>query len=266
MRMLVFALLVLFCSCEKTEHSPGQQPLLDVVNAQYFIKWHYPYATGENLQANARFVYHLNNPVKRSGAYLPVWGGVDPNAYTDQIYDTVIKLNSQKILVQAVNKLPSGSANLPKWEIETNDGKPVKRISYLYYAGHYIPVDTVIYYYDANKRVQKIESHSTVNGASYILTKTFFFDGENLEKVEGVYIKKPSTLQYSTTETFSLYDTKPNPLKALWFWDDLYYRTLSVNNFSKYTYNKLDAAQNLVAAFEKTWNLSYDVKGNVTFE
>lgn len=265
MRILAFLFVILLCACEKTDNPPNEQPGVEVVNAQYFIKWNYPYATGANLGANARFVYGNNKPVKRSGSYMPVSGGNDPNAYTDQIYDTVTELNSQKLLLQSINKLPTGPINQPKWEIEIKDNRPVKRISYMYHAGSYLPVDTVIYYYDLNKRVQKIESHSTVQGVGYLLAKTFFFDKGNLQKVEGVYVRKPNSVQYSTEETFSAFDTKANPLKALWLWDDLYYRTLSANNFSIYTYKKFDAQKNLIDAAEQSWNLQYDVNGNAVF-
>ena len=266
MRTLAFLFVLLLCSCEKGDHPLDKQPEVEVVNAKYFIKWNYPYATGVNLHANARLVYNNNKPIMRSGSYLPVWGGYDPNAYTDQIFDTVTEVNSQKLLLQSINKLQTGPINQPRWEIEMVDKRPVKRISYIYNAGSYLPADTVIYYYDLNKQVQRVESHSTVQGVSYLMVKTFFFTDGNLQKIDGIYIKKPNTVQYFTVETFSSYDTKPNTLKALWLWDDLYYRSVSANNFAAYTYKKLDTQSNLIDAAEISWNLRYDAEGNITFE
>ena len=242
------------------------EPDIEAVNAQYFIKWNYPYATGANLLANSKFTYDSNKPIKRSGSYLPVFGGHDYNSYTDQVFDTVIKVNSQKLLLQSKNKLISGSPNPPKWEVEINDDKPVKRVSYVYYSGNYIPGDTAIYYYDVNRRVQKIEFHSSAQGVSYLFAKTFFFNNNNLQRVSGVYLRKPNTVYYSTEEIFGSYDNKSNPLKALWLWDDIYYRSLSSNNFSTYTYKRFDAQNNLIDSTYKTWNLQYDEKGNVSFK
>lgn len=266
MRIPVCLFVLCLFSCTKKDEQLNTELGIGEVNAQYFLKWNYGYATGANLLAASKITYDSNKPKKRSGSYLPVFGGYDYNSYTDLVYDTVVWINSQKFLLQSKNMLPSGSPNLPKWEVEINDGKPVKRISYFHHSGTYIPVDTALYFYDANKRVQKIEFHSSVQGVSYLFTKTLFFNNDNLEKVSGVYLRKPNTPLYSTEETFGSYDNKPNPLKALWLWDDLYYRTLSSNNFSTYTYKRFDAQNNLIDSTHKTWTLQYDEKGNVSFK
>lgn len=266
MRIIFSLILLVLFSCKKRDDLSNQGSDIGTVNAQYFIKWSYPYATGTNLLATSMFNYESKKPIKRSGSYLPIFGGYDNNSYTDQVYDTIIKINSQKLLLQSKNKLPSGSPNTPKWEVEFNGDTPLKRISYVYYFGNYIPTDTGIYYYDANKRVEKIEFHNTVQGVSYLFTKTFSFNNENLQKVTSVYLREPNTVLFSTEEEFSSFDNKPNPLKALWLWDDLYYRSLSANNFSTYTIKRFDAQNNLTDSTRRVWNLQYDGKGNISYK
>jgi hypothetical protein len=268
MRIPFYLFFLFIFSCKKRDNPSNNISTIKTVSSQYFIKWNYPYATGNNLLAYSMFSYNSNNPIpiKRSGSYLPVFGGYNYNSYTDQVYDTVIRVSSQKLSLQSKNKLLPGSSNPPRWDVEMTDDKPVKRISYLYYSGNYIPGDTAVYFYDAARRLEKIEFHSSVQGYSYLFTKTFFFNNDNLQKVSGVYLQKPNTVYFTTEETFTSYDNKPNPLKSLWLWDDLYYRSLSSNNFSSYTYKRFDAQNNLTDSTHKTWNLQYDEKGNISFK
>lgn len=266
MRTLAFVVVVLaLFSCEKSETTFTSPSHVDSVSAVYFIKWNSPYASGTHLMAKSSFQYTGDKLIKRSGSYLPIFGGYS-DVYTDQVYDLVTYPSQSKIVVEEKNML-SSSSQLLKWEIEIQNGQPVKRVSFVHYAGNYVPGDTALYYYDADSKIQRIEYNSTVQGISYQLVKTFYFDdSRNLSKVTGVYLRKPNTILYTAEEEFALYDDKANSLKELWPWDDLYYRSLSRNNFAKYAYKKFDAQNNLVESLMRTWTLRYDGSGNVIFK
>lgn len=262
----IFACFLLFISCRKSTLASNKENSVIAISPSFFIKWQYPFATSSELVAKSIFQYSDNKAIKRSGSHLQVFGGYDWNSYTDKVYDLVSYGNST-VSLQSHNDLFSPAPKRPKWEIELVDGKPSRKISFVFYGGMYIPGDTALYYYSSNKQIQKIEYHSTAQGSSYLYTKNFTFDTNgNLQKVTSIYLKKPGNVLFSTQELFELYDTKTNPLMHLWLWDDLYYRTLSTNNFAKYTFQKFDASNNLVDAFSASLDLRYDASGNIILE
>lgn len=236
------------------------------VNQAYFIKANGPYATGRDLLAISKFEYNASGVKKRSGSYLAIPGGYDYNSYTDQVYDTVIYKGPQKLLLQSKNNLGSGVKNPNYWEFDIDQERPLKRISFVYSGGSYFAADTAMYFYDGNKRIQKIEHHNTVQGNSYLYTKTFYFNNGNLERIDGVYLQQPNTIFYSTEERFSAYDQTSNPLKDLWLWDDLFYRSLSVNNFANYVYTRHDDKGNLLDSTNSTVLLHYKADGSISYD
>lgn len=75
------------------------------------------------------------------------------------------------------------------------------------------------------------------------------------------------TPNWTAEESFLHYDTRPNPLKGYWMWDDLYYRSLSTNNFAKYEFMKTYQTMNgqAMEARGMEWVLVPHVKGYVDY-
>jgi hypothetical protein len=89
------------------------------------------------------------------------------------------------------------------------------------------------------------------------LKKSFSFDGDgNLVKVEGEDMSN-----YRTEEYFSGYDQEENPLKNLTGLEDVFYRTLSKNNFTDYTFKRIYYSSQPYDWSEKHWDFEYDGNG-----
>jgi len=200
-------------------------------------------------------LYYIDGRItKRSGARQSVWSF----EVNDNVFDTLIYSNSSLIIEH--NPGPSS-----RWHISLNDGAPAQRISYLYYQGQYIITDTIDYFYNAKKQIEKIESHYMIFTSRNRSTKQFYFDANNnLSRVTTTYYVNDK-LQYTIEEYFGMYDHTKNPLKHLWMWDDIYYRSLSANNFAEYTYQRWDDKNNPVEIRKQTLPLQYDASGNIIY-
>jgi hypothetical protein len=85
-----------------------------------------------------------------------------------------------------------------------------------------------------------------------ILTKVYLFDSSgNLIQVKGI-----SQTDYTTEENFSGYDQSENPLKNLIGLEDVFYRSLSKNNFTDYSFYRSPNIWN-----ERHWDFEYDDNG-----
>ena len=61
-----------------------------------------------------------------------------------------------------------------------------------------------------------------------------------------------------TEEHFSGYDNSDNPLKALIGLEEMFYRSLSRNNFTFYSMKKIDTDKSPSYYTEMQWDLQYD--------
>jgi hypothetical protein len=116
--------------------------------------------------------------------------------------------------------------------------------------------DTIFYYYDSQNRIKTTEQHFEWT----IVTKTYTFDATgNLTKISRVRKYRDGEVITTTEETFGGYDDRPNPLKGLCLWQDYFYRSLSDNNFTTYTYTSGVTEETM------NWTLVYDSNGNVDY-
>jgi hypothetical protein len=96
------------------------------------------------------------------------------------------------------------------------------------------------------------------------IVKNLVYVGGNLTRVEGtqtdVFNNRSTTL-----ELFSEYDAAPNPTKGLRIFDEVFYRSLSKNNFRKYSYEGRNSAGYVFATRNSSWELTYDNEGVPVF-
>jgi hypothetical protein len=264
MRFVLILLFTAFAvmSCRKGKDTP-QDIIIDSISPAFFVKQTRPYATAEVLSGRSKFAYIDGKPVKRSGAVVSIFSF----EVTDKVFDTVIYVNNNNLIIES--RLNIGQNPAPyKWEVTLQNGLPVKRISYLYRVAEqqYIIADTTYYSYNTKNQIEKIESHSTVFPYSYLHAKQFTFNAAgNLVKVNTTYTRKPAQLQYTAVEELSMYDNAKNPLQRFWIWDDLYYRSVSANNFAKYNYVRYDQSNNPVEIKVQVIPLKYDANGSILF-
>ena len=203
----------------------------------------------------------LGNVIKRTGGLLHI----NPNSgfgefFNPGIYED-ISYNGNKITITQADTFKT----LNVWpnpkpiflDAQSRIQKTIKETT-IYNTTY----DTVLYYYSAGKL-----AYTVLDNYPNRLTRNFFFDAaENLTKTEAISINRfyNDTL-FLETEIFTDYDNAPNPLKRLGIFDELFYRSLSQNNFRKYTFQRTDKAGYVTATNNRTWQFRYDINGNVIF-
>ncbi len=98
--------------------------------------------------------------------------------------------------------------------------------------------------------------------AGYV--EKFFYDNNtNLVKTEFYLQINGENKNERIVRTFENYDTSKNPTKKLYLLGDYFYRSLSKNNFRKYTETHYNINNEITNAVEKSWSFNYDTNGNI---
>jgi hypothetical protein len=250
---MMLATSVLYVACSDSDDiQPRPKP--GSISAVYLIdkENHTP----TNLVGgNSKFEYSGDKVVKRIGGFIAISASNGFSLlYTEQIYDSVQYLNKNTIRIFTADNFEELNVNPNEREITLEDGRMVRKITATdLETGE--DADTIFYYYDTQNRIERTEQHFELS----TLTRTYTFDAAgNLTKISGVRKYRDGEVITTTEETFGGYDDKPNPLKGLCLWQDYFYRSLSNNNFTTYTYIAGDTET-------KNWTLVYNSNGNVDY-
>lgn len=124
--------------------------------------------------------------------------------------------------------------------------------------------DSLVYVYSGSSKIKQIINYSVYEYQSEKhaykrSVKDFFFNASgNLEKVETRQLLDDGFVIKMITETFGNYDMAQNPFQGLFMFDDTFYRSLSENNFRKYTRQEQDMPNGtLYDTQTKEWVLEY---------
>ena len=216
---------------------------------------------------NTHFSHLVKLEYDANGNVLKRWGNIfpgNPNTgfdyfFSNGIYDEVTYQNNTVTITK--NDTLKYSNVAPEWKkITLQNGKMISTIRM---TSFYTPTfDTTYFYYSGNTLVKTIKK-----GRSVILTKDYHFDASNnLVRVNGLNIDRytKDTLGFQV-ETFSDYDNADNPIKHLAMFDELFYRSLSQNNFRKHTIKQFGRDSTSSTSSSRTWILKYDASGKVNF-
>ncbi|KAA2240825.1 hypothetical protein F0L74_32335 [Chitinophaga agrisoli] len=251
--LLTFAAIVMV-SCGKDDVARPQQPRIDslhsrfVLNASAFNYSILPIGavpTGDPFPM-VLFSYRDGKPYLRTGYGIEL--GFINVRYSRLVYDSVAYNGNSLITTITITRHYRGTdINMPprQRDIVLENGRMLQQIT---------EKDTTRYYYDGNKL-----SRREIRSKSHRVTQQFYFNlSGNLEKVTSRDSSNyDNALLGTTEETFSGYDNSPNPFRQrfLMIWEDLFYRSLSVNNYTQYnmvTYTPgidIPAMTNIVSTF-----------------
>jgi len=101
---------------------------------------------------------------------------------------------------------------------------------------------------------------------SYVLTyseKLYYDSNGNLSKTEYYEQHDGVNVGNKIIRTFEDYDTSYNPTKRLFLLEEYFYRSLSNNNFRKYTKNTYGEFNNLISFSTTSLGFTYDSSGNI---
>lgn len=208
---------------------------------------------------------HQKRLIKKTGGFIQVSSANGfSDVFTNAIYTSFI-YNDNKVTVENFSSSPAfttyknssyytlnNSNKIVQREIpRKSNSQPDKKQSYTYAGNNLVEIETTLYY-------------PNVPG-DYILTTSekFYFDSNNnLTKTE--YVTKDNGIETGEkiVRTFEDYDKSINPTKRFFLLDEYFYRSLSKNNFRKYT--EITSYDGMVSAsIVKNWTFNYDGNGNI---
>lgn len=259
---------ICLASCSSNEEeleNNNPEPLIKQLNFEG------SYMSGIPINAsdiNFNFEYDSNTRLtKKVGGYVDVaMGSRYSKRFTDKVY-TILIYTDNKVTVENfydsdIYTVPKSTANYTLNKFNLIEEKQVpnsiainfKKQFYTYSNGKLTEIVTTFpnmtYYPDDETDYILTFSEKFYYDANDNLVKTEFFEQHN-GKNEGERIVK----------TFENYDTSFNPFKRLQLLEEYFYRSLSRNNFRKYT--ETTYYYNDVSKKESTWGFNYDKQGNI---
>jgi len=197
---------------------------------------------------------------KRHGSTSVVISGTGFNLiFLPGLYSEVEQYGSE---LQVVTK--SENLNYPqrpprKYFLD-GQGRVFKSITYNSNINH--PSDTILYYYGGNKLAYTFHRNRNI-----LTTKRFYFNHEgNLQETQTyAYDHEYNEILFTETETFGGYDRARNPLKELGLLEEVFLRSLSENNFSRYTRERRNYLGYVYETENRSWVFKYDEAGNIIF-
>ncbi|MET6999921.1 hypothetical protein [Chitinophaga defluvii] len=259
---LVLIAVLLVAACRKSNTPPPPDNIIrpDSVFAMYLLP-DMRTASLFSTIGTAYFTYNGNQIIKRAGGALPIAGTGYPIIATKQVFDTLLYDNN-KITIITKARIDGITISPAEKVILLENGKMKQKI--LYSNNPDRPSnDTSFYFYGPDNRVAKVERYYGLGKELRLFT---FNDKGNLQEVISTFYDRHSTaVNITVTENFSDYDNAVNTLKNYWMWSDFYYRSLSNNNFAKYSFTQVNADNTQHSNGTSNMTLHYDSNGWVDF-
>lgn len=222
----------------------------------------------DNYQ-NLNFNFEYDNQkrlTKKVGGYMAIASGTGySRAYTDKVFTSLIYTNNKVTVenfysgIYTIDKNTSyytlnSSNQIEEKEKPNNSLYQSKKLFYKYSNGKLIEIVTTYpnMPYDPNEETDYILTYSE---------KFYYDDNENLFKTEYFEQHNGKNEGEKIVRTFEDYDKSYNPFKRFQLLEEYFYRSLSRNNFRRYTETS-DYYGNS-REVEANWEFTYDTKGNI---
>lgn len=263
--LTVFAIGFLLFSCNNDGEIINNQDNLPLVT-----KMSYPIFNSENPTQLIYFVYDNSNRLtKKTGGFLQLASGTGYSGFfTNEIYTSLVydnnKVTVENFSTSTVFKVPKNTINFTLNNAMQIEQKEVPNISTKY--GY----KKQVYNYSNSKLVEIKTTFPNIpydptDPYDYLLTysEIFSYDSNgNLAKTEFFEQHNGINKEKKIVRIFENYDKGLNPWKRFYLLDEYFYRSISKNNYRKYTevhYNN----EIITSSNEVNWTFLYDSKGNI---
>ncbi|MBO6201441.1 MAG: hypothetical protein J6N74_07465 [Chryseobacterium sp.] len=261
---IIFYLLILISilSCERDENpDAGERPQL--------LSYHYKNMDipGSALQSNTDGIITIEynsagKPTKRNGGLvrLPFAVGFE-YTFSKDIYED-INYENNGFTIQRKSISQPEVVYIPQTYFRLENEKIVERVNRdIYYPS---ANDTIQYYYSGNKLVKSLKKrrrpvsetkyhYNSKGNLDSIVTRDLAYNPTSQQ-----YEPYPQYPKMRTLEIFRDYDNSGNPTKKLMFFDEVFNRSLSQNNYLYYEKKVFDINGNLSQFVKKNWTFSYN--------
>lgn len=259
---LIFILLFIL-SCDRNDNNLEKIP-----ENKQFISGYSPYYMVDllkNMEENSYKVILENDgnhyTKKKYSGFLNVGNGV----ISLDTREDIISTEDNEIKVEQKDRVITNY----HFVVKMKNNKMIEKIT-----TNYKNKDTLIYTYE-NQQLRTITNRN--NGIFY-KAKVYYNTQNNIDSIlitynNGVEYSHQGNPYYIFDENrkpsqkivLSDYDSYDNPLKNLGYFDDLFIRSLSRNNFRKYRRYSYDNNGNIISESGKEWTLHYE-NGKVKFD
>ena len=229
----------------------------------------YPNSFSYN-NADLSFIFQYDNEkrlIKKTGGFLSVSGSSGFGGFfTDKKYSSFV-YNGNNVTVEDFST--SSDFTVPKnskYFILNNNNQIFERE---FEDGHEYNYKKQQYKYESGKLTEILTTLPKMPyypPDDYIPTylEKFYYDSKgNLTKSEYIFQKDGMNTKEKIVRTFEDYDNSYNPWKRLYLLDEFFYRSISKNNFRKYTEIKYDYYGNITSTKVQDWGFNYDSSGNL---
>lgn len=229
--------------------------------------------TNSAINPSVSFSFEYNNEkklIKKTGGYLelsPTTGY--GTRFSNEIY-TLLTYTNNKVIVEnfsnsVVFTVPRNTIYYSLNSSNQIEQKEVPNVS------NTVHSKKQVFKYSQGKLSEIITSFPNMpydpdDANDYVLTysEKFYYDAnDNLIKTEYLELHNGEDSGRKIVRTFEDYDTSYNPFKRLQLLEEYFYRSISKNNFRKYTetsyYNEDPSIK------ETVWTFTYDAQGNIVF-
>jgi hypothetical protein len=260
---LFLGLLIFSCSTNDDEQISIEEeyPLITKMNIGFLPS----YSSTNNFY----FEYDNNKRlIKKTGGFLQLSGGTGLGGFfTDKIY-TALTYGNNTVTVE--NFSSSAEFNVPKDSkfFVLNNKNQITKKEFPNIYNHYLD-KTQTFRYENN---QLIEIFTTLPNLPYYppddyietyLEKFYYDSNGNLTKSEYFEQRDGVNKGIKIVRTFGNYDKSINAFKRLYLLDDYFYRSISKNNYCKYSEVKYNEEGVVTSNTEQQWSFNYDSNGNI---
>jgi len=261
---LAAAFLLTMLSCGKSDTPEPSITPVDSLNMKFLVHTSSSFFTVTTAPGSitpgtlpiTAFTYGNNRVLTRSGGVITIATSSGYSfIYTPLIYDTVV-YNGNNVTITSHYRGTDITVSPDQRDLLLESGRLQRIVK---------APDTVYFSYTSSHQLVKAETF----GKNDIITRNFIFDSKgNLQQVTSTDKRRNGgSTEMHEKITFSGYDNKPNPFKGLWMWEDLYYRSLSANNFAAYSYEQQTIQdQQVIAVTTQQTNLTLYYNSNGTLD
>lgn len=128
-----------------------------------------------------------------------------------------------------------------------------------------VETDTLDFDYDLNGKISKIVSRKLTTPKE----SSFYFNiNDNLDSIVTIEYDEETDTTIKILEKFEDYDSAKNPVKYFFMFEELFYRSLTKNNFSFYSLITITSRPGRIQSTSTygEWDFKYDSEGNIIFD
>ena len=269
--LLFFSLILLSCSREDdAQNSKVDNALMTKLNLFIFD----PFAKVSQNETDSNYEFEYDNEkrlIRKIGGFLyssnAAAAGVN-SIFSKKVYTTLLYNGNNVTVEQFYNDPIYTMPKNTKYITLNTAGQITTKVTPDYQNKIH---DTKETYQYTNGKLSVItttlpnEPYDPKDPNDYIRTysEKFFYDAKgNLSKTEYYELQNGIPKGKKILRTFENYDNSTNPTKSLTLLNEYFYRSLSKNNFRKYTEIVYYMDYEMSSA-EIGWVFDYDAKGNV---